>query len=63
LNYKFGMLVRTSLILLRPEAGAPELTGELEKRLPLGERNAWFRYNLVRAWQQRRRISWLRAYG
>jgi len=52
LSYRFKIPVRTSLILLRPEADGPELTGELEKHLPWGERNSWFGYNLVRVWQQ-----------
>ncbi len=52
LSYRFRIPVRTSLVLLRPEADGPELTGELEKHLPWGERNSWFRYNVVRVWQQ-----------
>ncbi|MFI5455257.1 MAG: hypothetical protein ACHRXM_07370 [Isosphaerales bacterium] len=52
LGYRFRIPVRTSLILLRPEADGPELTGELEKHLPWGERNSWFGYNVVRVWKQ-----------
>ena len=42
MRYRFRIPVRTSLILLKPEADGPELIGDWAKHLPWGERNAWF---------------------
>lgn len=44
--------VRTTLILLRPAADGPELTGRMEKRLPEGDVYDWFKYDVVRVWEQ-----------
>ena len=44
--------VRTVMVLLRPAADGPELTGILEKKWHNGEVYDWFRYHVVRVWQQ-----------
>ncbi len=44
--------VRTSLVLLRPAADGPELTGRFEQRYDDGEIYDWFRYDVVRVWRQ-----------
>ena len=38
LSYRFRIPVRTSLVLLRPEADGPELTGELGEASSLGRK-------------------------
>ena len=42
----------TSLVLLRKAADGPELDGYLEQRHPDGEIYDWFRYDVVRVWEQ-----------
>jgi hypothetical protein len=44
--------VRSVLVLLRPAADGPELSGLLEKKWPEGEVYDWFRYHVVRVWEQ-----------
>ncbi len=44
--------VRTVMVLLRPAADGPELTGILEKKWHNGEVYDWFRYHVVRVWEQ-----------
>ena len=44
--------VRTALVLLRPAADGPELTGVLEKKWRDGQVYDWFRYDVVRVWEQ-----------
>jgi hypothetical protein len=44
--------VRTSLVLLRPAADGPELTGKLELRYPSGEVYDTFLCDVVRVWEQ-----------
>ena len=44
--------VRTSLILLRPAADGPELTGRFEQQYDDGEIYDWFRYDVIRVWRQ-----------
>jgi predicted transposase YdaD len=44
--------VRTVLVLLRPAADGPELTGVLEQKYRNGEVYDWFRYHVVRVWKQ-----------
>jgi hypothetical protein len=44
--------VRTVLILLRPAADGPELTGLLEKKWHDGEVYDSFRYHMVRVWEE-----------
>src|SRR5215204_1491226 len=43
--------VVTLLVLLRPRADGPELTGLIERHDPTGQVYEWFRYQVVRAWQ------------
>jgi hypothetical protein len=52
LSYRHEVPVRTSIILLRPAADGTELSGLWELRLPEGDVYNWFRYNVVRVWQQ-----------
>jgi predicted transposase YdaD len=44
--------VRTVLVLLREAADGPELSGVLEKKWHSGEVYDWFRYHVVRVWEQ-----------
>jgi predicted transposase YdaD len=44
--------VRTSLVLLRPAADGPELTGRFEQWYNDGEIYDWFRSDVVRVWRQ-----------
>ena len=44
--------VRTVLVLLRTAADGPELTGVLEQKYRNGEVYDWFRYHVVRVWEQ-----------
>ena len=39
------------VILLRPAADGPELTGEYEREVPGRGKNLWFRYEVVRVWE------------
>lgn len=52
LQEKFRLPVHSILILLRPEADGPGLTGEVENRLSDGSCYHWFRYTLLRVWQR-----------
>ena len=52
LSYQHQVPVRTSLVLLRPAADGPELSGLLEKRLPEGDVYDRFQYNIVRVWER-----------
>jgi predicted transposase YdaD len=52
LHHHHKLPVRTTLVLLRPAADGPDLTGYLEQRHPDGEIYDWFRYDVVRVWQQ-----------
>jgi predicted transposase YdaD len=52
LNAHHDVPVRTSLVLLRPAADGPELTGVLEKKYRNGQVYDWFRYDVVRVWEQ-----------
>jgi hypothetical protein len=40
------------LVLIRPAADGPELTGVFEKTCPVLGQNLWFRYDVVRVWLQ-----------
>ncbi len=51
LGWRYEIPVRTTLILLRPQADGPELTGLLEKRDRDGAVYAAFRYDVVRVWE------------
>jgi len=44
--------VRTALVLLRPAADGPELTGVFEQKYRNGQVYDWFRYDVVRVWKQ-----------
>ncbi len=44
--------VRTVIVLLRPEADAPNLTGSYQYEAPEGDTTLEFRYRVVRLWQQ-----------
>ncbi|MDR3638241.1 MAG: hypothetical protein P4L84_30840 [Isosphaeraceae bacterium] len=52
LELRHQVPVRTSLVLLRPAADGPELTGKLELRHPGGEVYDTFLYDVVRVWEQ-----------
>jgi hypothetical protein len=52
LHHHYQLPVRTTLILLREVAFGPELTGILEMRYPNGEIYDWFRYDVVKVWEQ-----------
>jgi predicted transposase YdaD len=39
------------VVLLRPAADGPELTGEYETEVPGRGKNLWFRYDVVRVWE------------
>jgi predicted transposase YdaD len=39
------------LMLLRPAADAPDLTGEYHREFPGRGRHVWFRYDVVRVWE------------
>jgi hypothetical protein len=52
LHHHHGLPVRTSLVLLREAAFGPELTGYQELRYPGGEIYDWFRYDVVKVWEQ-----------
>jgi hypothetical protein len=49
---KHGVPVWSVVVLLRPAADGPELTGEYELEFPGRGRNLWFRYDVIRVWQQ-----------
>ncbi len=50
-GHKYGLPVWSVLVLLRPAADGPELTGEYEKEVPGRGRSLWFRYDVVRVWE------------
>jgi hypothetical protein len=52
LSYHHRVPVRTALVLLRPEAFGVELSGNLEKRLPGEAAYCWFRYDIMKVWEQ-----------
>jgi hypothetical protein len=52
LRARHKVSVRTVLVLLRPAADGPELTGVLEQKYRDGEVYDWFRYHVVRVWDQ-----------
>jgi predicted transposase YdaD len=52
LRHHHKLPVRTTLVLLREAADGPELTGYHEQRYPDGEIYDWFRYDVVRLWEQ-----------
>jgi predicted transposase YdaD len=52
LKRRHRLPVRSVIVLLRPEADGPELTGVLEHHLPDGEEYLRFRYRVVRVWER-----------
>jgi predicted transposase YdaD len=52
LRARHDVPVRTALVLLRPVADGPELTGFFEQKYRNAEVYDWFRYDVVRVWQQ-----------
>src|SRR5206468_2704144 len=52
LGDRFGPPVRTTLLLLRRSADAPDLTGVYEERFPGEEPYLTFRYQVIRVWEQ-----------
>jgi len=51
LERRHRLPVESLVVLLRPEADGPELTGFVERRRPSGRRYLTFEYQVVRAWQ------------
>ncbi len=51
-RWRHRLPVRLFIVLLRPEADGPNVTGELEYRWPDGTRYELFRYTVVRAWEK-----------
>ena len=49
-SHKHQVPVWSVLVLLRPAADGPELTGEYEQQFPGRGRNLWFRYDVIRVW-------------
>ena len=52
LNYDRKLPVQSVVLLLRPEADGPAMTGLVEQRLPDGGRYLEFRYRVERAWRK-----------
>lgn len=52
LSYRQGLPVQSAVILLRPEADEPGLTGVLEQFLPSGDLIHVFHYRVVRVWEK-----------
>jgi regulator of protease activity HflC (stomatin/prohibitin superfamily) len=52
LNYRHALPVFSAVVLLRPEADAPDLSGRLAHRLPRGADYLRFQYHVLRAREQ-----------
>jgi hypothetical protein len=52
LGYHHRMPVHTTIILLRPAADGPDLSGTYERRYRRGDVYDWFRYDVIRIWLQ-----------
>ena len=50
LQHRHQVPIWTVLILLRPQADGPELTGVYESEVPGCGKNHWFRYEVIRVW-------------
>jgi hypothetical protein len=50
-SHRHGLPVLSVVVLLRPAADGPELTGEYERVVPGWGRSLWFRYKVVRVWE------------
>lgn len=53
LAYKHRSLVRSVVVLLRPEADVGDLSGSYEMRFPGEDAHLSFRYDVIRAWERR----------
>ncbi|MFL5341567.1 MAG: Rpn family recombination-promoting nuclease/putative transposase [Gemmataceae bacterium] len=51
LNYRHGLPVRSVVVLLRPQADGPEMTGVVRQTLA-GEQYLEFHYRILRIWQK-----------
>jgi hypothetical protein len=52
IGHSFQVPVHSTVILLRPVVDGPELNGVFEQKDRHGDVYVWFRYNVVRIWQQ-----------
>src|SRR5205823_3836070 len=52
LNYRHDLPVLSVVVLLRPEADAPSISGGLGQSLPDGREYLTFQYHVIRAWRQ-----------
>lgn len=50
-GHRYRLPVHSALVLLRPAADGPELTGEYHRAVPGWGRNLWFSYEVVRVWE------------
>jgi hypothetical protein len=50
-SHRHGLPVLSVVVLLRPTADGPELTGEYERAVPGWGWNLWFRYKVIRVWE------------
>ncbi|MGE3912527.1 MAG: hypothetical protein AB7K36_24410 [Chloroflexota bacterium] len=51
LHHRHQLAVESTVVLLRPEADSPELSGQFEQHGPHGFRTITFGYHVVRLWQ------------
>src|SRR5262249_30351952 len=51
LDDRHGLRVRSGVIVLRPEADSPRLTGDYRRGFPGEEPYLTFRYQVIRVWQ------------
>ncbi len=51
LDYKYDPPVQSVVVLLRPEADRPEITGRVERFRSDGRRYLYFEYDVVRVWE------------
>jgi predicted transposase YdaD len=52
LRRRHRLPVRSIVVLLRPQADGPELTGTVEHHMPNGRRYLWFDHLVVRVWEK-----------
>ena len=50
-SHRHGLPVLSAVVLLRPAADGPELTGEYEQAVPGWGQSLWFRYKVIRVWE------------
>ena len=51
LEYRHDLQVQSVVILLRPQADGPEMTGVSQRKLPNGEKYLEFKYHVIRVWE------------